>query len=133
MSEITIVEDDDSGSIEEVAEVATEVAEAVSDAIIDAVEAVTEATEPATTSDETAIVVGFTMAEVAQLHERVDELEAQLAMTANTADLAVSLAVEAVEEPAPIVEEPTSPPPADEPPATTKTKFNDWFFGKKKS
>ena len=126
MSEITIVEDE-SGS-EDVGEVATEVAEAVSDAIV----AVAEATEPETPSDEIAIVVGYTMAEVAHINERLDAVEAKLAMTEATADLAVSLAIEAVEEPAPVVEEPTSPPPPeDEPPATTKSKFNDFWFGKK--
>lgn len=131
MSEIVIVEDDDSNAIEEVGEVATEVAESVADAIVDAIEEITEVIEPAT-SDDTAIVVGYTMAEVVQLREQVGALEARLATVDATADLAVSLAIEAVEEPAPVVEEPTSPPPEDEPPATTKTKFNDWYFGKKK-
>ena len=127
MSEITIVEDE-SGS-EDVGEVATEVAEAVSDAIV----AVAEATEPETPSDEIAIVVGYTMAEVAHINERLDAVEAKLAMTEATADLAVSLAVEAVEEPAPVVveEEHHEPVPEDESPSTTKSKFNDFWFGKK--
>ena len=133
MTGIVIVEDDDSNAaIEEVGEVATEVAESVADAIVDAIEEITEVIEPAT-SDDTAIVVGYTMAEVAHINERLDAVEAKLAMTEATADLAVSLAVEAVEEPAPVVveEEHHEPVPEDESPSTTKSKFNDFWFGKK--
>lgn len=107
---------------EEVAEATTEVAETVADAIVEVVEAVTEnqpAADTATVAD-VAFVAGATMAENEQLRARVAELEAERAA-------AEALAAAAIVEAA----EPEGPPPVDEPPATRRTKFNQWWFGKK--
>ncbi len=61
------------------------------------------------------------MAEVTALADRVDIIDARVTL------------LETVPEPEPIVEVlPEEPVTPDEPPATRRSKFNDFWFGKAK-
>lgn len=115
-------------------EVTIEEVASLVDAAIDAV--VEEVTAEEHHDDNVALLAGVTVAALDALTGRVDALEVRTMEAQVTADVALGAAAEVAAEVATepeqveVVEEPTIEP--DEPPATRRNKFNQWFFGKKK-